>query len=281
MRIHYEVRGSARPALLLTHGFSASSGDAGRCRRAARCARTRSSPGTSAATASSDYPADPALYSVPLSVGDMAALLDADRRAARRSSRATRWAASSRSSSTSRTPSASPRSLLIDTGPGYRSDAPRAVWNERDREDGRRIRAEGSRRARRRGDEVRAATHRDATGLARAARGILAQRDGRVVESLPKIAVPTLSSCVGEHDEAFLAGSRYMAEKIPGAELAVIPGAGHSPNLSKPVEFHRALEAFPRARIAQLLYAREVGAWSAGSRWPRRWHLLGVASAQW
>ena len=40
-----------------------------------------------------------------------------------------------------------------------------------------------------------------------------------------------------------------MAEKIPGAELAVIPGAGHSPNLSKPVEFHRALEAF-LARIA-------------------------------
>jgi pimeloyl-ACP methyl ester carboxylesterase len=64
-----------------------------------------------------------------------------------------------------------------------------------------------------------------------------------VIESLPTIAVPTLV-VVGEHDATFLAGSRYMAEKIPGAELAIIPGAGHSPNVSKPAEFHATLDRF-------------------------------------
>ena len=89
--------------------------------------------------------------------------------------------------------------------------------------------------------------HRDATGLIRAARGILTQFDGQVIESLPGIAVPTLV-IVGEDDTPFLDGSRYMAAKIPGAELAVIPDAGHAPNISNPAEFERLSASPTRAR---------------------------------
>src|SRR3979490_3407597 len=56
--------------------------------------------------------------------------------------------------------------------------------------------------------------HRDASGLARAARGMLTQRDARVIETLPNIKVPTLV-VVGADDTPFLAASDYMATKIP------------------------------------------------------------------
>jgi pimeloyl-ACP methyl ester carboxylesterase len=69
--------------------------------------------------------------------------------------------------------------------------------------------------------------------LAGAARGILSQRDSRVLEHLPEIDVPTLI-VVGEDDKPFLAGSQYMAAKIPGARLEVIPGSGHSPMTAAP-----------------------------------------------
>jgi len=117
--------------------------------------------------------------------------------------------------------------VLVDTGPGYRKDEPRAGWN---------------RLADRRAQEFEAKGGRF-LGLAHAARGILKQHDARVIDSLPSIRVPTLV-IVGEKDEVFLGGSRYMAEKIPGAELVVIPGAGHSPQETHPAEFLRALESF-------------------------------------
>ena len=76
-----------------------------------------------------------------------------------------------------------------------------------------------------------------------AARRVLPQVDGHVIEALPSIAVPTLV-VVGELDEAFLAGSRYMTEKMPDAELAVIAGAGHAPPVTHPAEFNAVLRAF-------------------------------------
>ena len=67
-----------------------------------------------------------------------------------------------------------------------------------------------------------------------------------MIESLSAIAVPTLI-VVGANDTTFLAGSHYMAEKIPGAVLEVIADAGHSPNADQPEEFARATSAFLRA----------------------------------
>ncbi len=67
-----------------------------------------------------------------------------------------------------------------------------------------------------------------------------------MLESLPAIRVPTLI-VVGEHDTPVLAGSRYMAEKIPGAKLEVIANAAHSPAAEQPDSFTRAVSDFLRA----------------------------------
>ena len=87
------------------------------------------------------------------------------------------------------------------------------------------------------------ATHRNADGLARAARGILTQHDATVIDSLRHIVVPTLV-IVGENDKPFVGASQYMAHKIPHARLTVIEGAGHAPNVSHRDQFDAALGGF-------------------------------------
>jgi pimeloyl-ACP methyl ester carboxylesterase len=49
---------------------------------------------------------------------------------------------------------------------------------------------------------------------------------------------------VGANDTPFLAASDYMTAKIPGAEKAVIPDAGHAANIDQPKAFNAAVEAF-------------------------------------
>jgi len=92
-------------------------------------------------------------------------------------------------------------------------------------------------------DEVRQSRHRDATGLAGAARGMLAQRDDTVIRSLATIRVPTLV-LVGANDTNFLAATDYMAAKISGSIKIVIPDAGHAANLHQPSAFNRAMDSF-------------------------------------
>jgi 3-oxoadipate enol-lactonase len=60
---------------------------------------------------------------------------------------------------------------------------------------------------------------------------------------LPQIQVPTLV-IVGDQDTPFLKPSRRMAEAIPGAELAVIPDAGHSPQFENTDLWWKALTSF-------------------------------------
>ena len=247
VRIFYEVRGSGR-ALLLTHGFSASS--AMYAQNVEALARTHTViTWDLRGHGQSDSPAEPAAYSTPLSIGDMTALLDgagAGRAAIVGHSLGGFLSLEFQLARPARVAAL----VLIGTGPGYRSEAPRRSWNEMVEKTAARFERKGL-AALGDGEEVRLAAHRDASGrgLALAARAILAQHDGRVIESLPAIAVPTLI-VVGEHDTTFLAGSRYMAEKIPGAELALIAGAGHSPNVTKPAEFHAALDRFLRERTS-------------------------------
>jgi len=63
------------------------------------------------------------------------------------------------------------------------------------------------------------------------------------LSDLGGVRVPTLV-IVGEEDRPFLKPSRRMAEAIPGARLAVIPDAGHSPQFESPDAWWAALTGF-------------------------------------
>lgn len=237
--IHYEVHGQG-PAVLLSHGYSAT------CRMwdgqiAALMDRYKVIVWDMRGHGESAYPADPAAYSEVLTVGDMAAILDAcgeTRAIIGGLSLGGYMSLAFHARNRERVRAL----MLFDTGPGFRSDKSREAWNERARSRGddldkRGLAALGS------SDEVRQSRHRSAEGLAGAARGMLAQRDDTVIKSLETIRVPTLV-LVGANDTNFLAATDFMAEKIPGAEKVVIPDAGHAANLHQPAAFNRAVETF-------------------------------------
>ena len=162
--------------------------------------------------------------------------------------------------------------VLVDTGPGYRSDRGRARWNEMAERYAVGLEASGL-GSLNDSPELSAAHHPGAVGLAHSACRVLPQVDGHVIEALPSIAVPTLV-VVGERDEAFLAGSRDMAEKIPDAELAVIVGAGHAPPVTHPAEFNAVLRAF-LDRVEAPIAAQALAARFVDTLERRRWDELG------
>jgi pimeloyl-ACP methyl ester carboxylesterase len=197
----------------------------------------------------SDYPDDPVAYSEALTVADIAALLDAV--GADKAIVGGLSLGGYMSLAFHRAHPARVRALLIiDTGPGFKKDDARDVWNRRAQDTADRFEREGLAVLKAASRERSTVSHRDASGLARAARGMLTQRDARVIEHLPNIKVPTLVM-VGADDTPFLAASDYMAAKIPGATKVVIPAAGHAVNIDQPQAFFAAVLAFldglPRA----------------------------------
>jgi pimeloyl-ACP methyl ester carboxylesterase len=116
--------------------------------------------------------------------------------------------------------------LLFDTGPGFKNDAARQRWNDY-------------------ANDVASQAEADSAGLARAARGMLAQRNGDVIGSLPEVKVPTLV-LVGADDSNYLAAADYMASTIPHAEKVVVPAAGHAANIDQPDIFNDAVISFLR-----------------------------------
>jgi 3-oxoadipate enol-lactonase len=60
---------------------------------------------------------------------------------------------------------------------------------------------------------------------------------------LAEVRCPTLV-IVGAEDESFVEPSRQIAGTIPGAELVVVPDAGHSPQFENPRPWFDALEGF-------------------------------------
>jgi pimeloyl-ACP methyl ester carboxylesterase len=132
--------------------------------------------------------------------------------------------------------------VLYDTGPGYRNDQARDGWNRMATSYAEQLEAKGL-GGLPGGEELAASAHSSATGLAIAARQVLTQRDGHVMEGLATITVPTLV-IVGERDDPFLKGSHHMADKIPNATIAVIPGAGHAPSVSHPDAFNTVLRTY-------------------------------------
>ena len=132
--------------------------------------------------------------------------------------------------------------MLFSTGPGFRNPAARENWNQM---------AEGIAKgfdekgleALGRGAEVRASEQRSAAGLAKAARGMLAQFDARVIEALDQIKVPTLV-LMGSRDQAYAASTDYMAGKVPNVTRVVIDDAGHAANIHQPEAFNDAVREF-------------------------------------
>jgi pimeloyl-ACP methyl ester carboxylesterase len=244
-QIYYQVTPAAagpeeeRLPLLLSHGFSASAAmwEPNLADLAAdRMVITWDMRGHGRSAA----PEDPAAYSEAATVADMAAVLDA----AGVSQAAVGglslggymslafWLAY---------PGRVATLLLFDTGPGYRRDEPRQQWNDRAEATAARFERDGL--AALSGSPETRLGQASPAGLARAARGMLAQRDGRVISALPDIEVPVLI-VVGDRDEPFRGAASYMAAKIPRAMLAVIPDAGHASNIDQPELFSRQVRAF-------------------------------------
>ena len=243
--IHYEVHGprendSNMPAILLSHGYGAT------CRMwdgqvAAFADRYRLVLWDMRGHGQSGDPSDPALYSHALTVGDMAAVLDAcgiERAIIGGLSLGGVMSLAFHLGYPERVRAL----MLFDTGPGFRNPEARRQWNERAEARARDLEEKGLRNLAG-GAEARLGRHRSAQGLAGAARGMLTMTDGALIGSLLQIAVPTLV-LVGADDQHFLAAADYMAAKIPGAQKAVIPNAGHAANLDQPLAFNRAVADF-------------------------------------
>ena len=79
-------------------------------------------------------------------------------------------------------------------------------------------------------------------GAAAALRGRAERPDYTAM--LGQIAVPTLVVVGSEDDFTPVADAEFMAERVTGATLAVIDGAGHLPNLERPEEFNAVLGDF-------------------------------------
>ena len=245
-KIHYEVHGSG-PPLILTHGYSSTSAMwQGQIEALAK--RHRLILWDMRGHGQSDYPDDPSAYSEALTVGDIAALLD-EVGAAKAIVGGLSLGGYMSLAFYRAHPERVSALLIIDTGPGFKKDDAREAWNKRAHDTADRFEHHGLDVLKSASRERSSVSHRDASGLARAARGMLTQRDARVIELLPEIKVPSLV-VVGADDTPFLAASDYMAAKIPGAKKAVIPAAGHAVNIDQPQAFIDAvvpfLEALPR-----------------------------------
>jgi len=239
--IHFETYGvsTGRLPLLLTHGYSASA-SMWKANLAALSADRMVITWDIRGHGLTKVALDPANFTPALSIGDIAAVLDAcdvERAAVGGLSLGGYLSLAFHLAHPERVAAL----LLFDTGPGYKDDEARAGWNayvetivgrfERDGLD-----ALGD------SPEVVGGAH-DPAGLVLAGRGILMQRDAAVIESLPSIAVPTLV-VVGADDKSFLRASDYLAAKVPGAVKHVIPDAGHASNIDQTEAFDRIVGDF-------------------------------------
>ena len=240
VNIYYETHGEG-PVILLSHGYSATS-QMWRGQIAPLSKKHKLVIWDMRGHGQSDYPSDQSEYSEDKTVGDMLALLDhvgAKTAIVGGLSLGGYMSLAFNASHPDRVRAL----LIIDTGPGFKKDEAREGWNQNALRTAERYEKDGLGQLGSASAERATARHRDATGLARAGRGMLTQKNARVIESLPNVKVPSLV-IVGAKDTPFLAASDYMTAKIPGAEKVVIPDAGHAANIDQPAAFNAAVETF-------------------------------------
>ena len=240
VQIHYEAHGSG-PALLLSHGYSATS-QMWRGQVEAFSRLYKLITWDMRGHGQSDYPADQSAYSEDATVDDMAAVLD---EVGARDAIIGGLSLGGYMSLAFRLrhPERVRALLIVDTGPGFKNDEARAAWNKHAGSFALEFEKNGLESLKSRSAEMAASAHRDASGLIKAAKGMLTQRDAGVINSLPNINVPSLV-VVGADDKPFLAAADYMAAKIPNAAKVVIPNAGHAVNIDQPQAFNAAVLAF-------------------------------------
>lgn len=237
VNLYYEVRGEG-PALLLSHGYSATS-QMWRDQVATLSRSHKVIIWDMRGHGRSDSPNDQSEYTHEKSVEDMAALLDVvgvERAIVAGLSLGGYMSLAFHLAHPERVRAL----IIIDTGPGFRSDDARQRWNAYALEVLSKLKAEGLSYLSSTTKERSTSSHRSADGLMRAALGMLTQRDAGVIKSLPNIKVPTLI-VVGENDVPFHKAAEYMSEKITNATKIVIPDAGHAVNIDQPVLFNKAV----------------------------------------
>lgn len=239
VQIYYENHGSG-PPVLLSHGYGATSqmwADQAKALKDSYRIITWDMRGHG----QSDSPEDPAAYSEAATIDDMAGILKAcgEERAVIGGLSLGGFMSLAFNV---KYPEMVRALLLFDTGPGYRNNEARDGWNARAEKTATRLLERGL-DALGKTSEVKVSTHRSPQGLANAARGMLAQSDARIIDSLPGIEVPALV-LVGADDENFIGPTNYMAKKIANTTKVVIPDAGHAANLDQPEAFNKAFSDF-------------------------------------
>jgi len=245
VKLYYEVHGSpTNQPLILSHGYSATS-EMWKGQITALSKDYRLIIWDMRGHGQSDYPDDQSAYSEDHTVADIAAILDNVV-----SNKATKVIVGGLSLGGYMSlafyrahPERVLKLLIIDTGPGFKKDSAREGWNKTAYKTAESFEMNGLKPLQSASPERSGVTHRNAKGLAYAARGMLAQRNDAVMQVLSKIQVPSLI-VVGSEDKPFLAASEYMAKKIPGATKVVIPGAGHAANIDQPEAFNDAVLEF-------------------------------------
>jgi pimeloyl-ACP methyl ester carboxylesterase len=241
VKLYYEIHGDKGPALILTHGFSATSqmwrGQIDLLSRDHRLILW-----DMRGHGRSDYPDDASAYSEAATVEDIKALLDlagAETAIVGGLSLGGYMSMAFYAAHPHRVSAL----LIIDTGPGFKNDEARETWNARALATASKLDSEGLSVLTSNSPERALSEHRSAKGLANAGRGMLTQHNANVINSLPHIAVPALV-IVGANDTPFLNAADYMATRIPGARKIVIPDAGHAANIDQPALFNKAVADF-------------------------------------
>lgn len=239
VKLHYEDVGEG-PAILFTHGFGATlrmfDAQADALAGSHRVIRW-----SMRGHGETESPEDASAYSEAATVEDMRALLD-DRGVDEAVFAGMSLGGTMSMAFRLKYPARVRALVLIDTGPGFRSDAPRERWNSY-AEGVAEIIDTGKSAEVLRSTETSTSKHRSTRALAMAARGMMKQEGTHIIDSLSAIDVPTLI-IVGADDHAFLAAADAMAAKIPGAVKHVIPDAGHAANMDQPAMVNDLLRDF-------------------------------------
>ena len=72
---------------------------------------------------------------------------------------------------------------------------------------------------------------------------VAVQQDSMVIDRLDEIVCPAIVICGADDRPVYLAGARYLAERLAAATLVEIEGAGHEPHLDRSDDVTAALRA--------------------------------------